>query len=44
MTPTVEFRKSGRTIAWAATDSLLTFAEENGVEAPYSCGASVCGT
>ena len=44
MTLTVAFRKSGRTVAWAATDSLLTFAEDNGVEAPSSCGAGVCGT
>lgn len=44
MTLTVSFCKSGRTIAWSDTDSLLTFAEENGVDAPFSCGAGVCGT
>lgn len=44
MTITVTFKTSGRTVAWTEAHSLLTFAEENGIDAPFSCGAGVCGT
>ncbi len=44
MTPSVTFKGSGRTVAWTDADSLLIFAEDNGVDAPFSCGAGVCGT
>lgn len=44
MTVTVTFKKSGRSLTWTGTDSLLSFAHDNGVDAPFSCGAGVCGT
>lgn len=44
MTITVTFKASGRTVDWTEADSLLTFAEDNGIDAPFSCGAGVCGT
>lgn len=44
MTVTVTFKTSGRTVAWTEADSLLAFAEEHGIDAPFSCGAGVCGT
>jgi len=44
MTLIVTFKKSGQALAWAEKDSLLTFAEDHGMDAPSSCGAGVCGT
>lgn len=44
MTLTVTFQKTGQTLDWSGADSLLTFAEDNGIDAPFSCGAGVCGT
>lgn len=44
MTPSVTFKNAGRTVAWTGADNLLVFAEDNGIDAPFSCGAGVCGT
>ena len=44
MTITVEFRKSGRTVDWRGNDSLLEFAEAQGLQPPFSCREGVCGT
>jgi ferredoxin len=41
----VEFRKSGRTAAWnPAAESLLAFAEDQGLSPEFSCRAGICGT
>lgn len=44
MNLTVTFKRSGRTVAWTEAESLLAFAEHDGTDAPFSCGAGVCGT
>lgn len=42
---TVEFRKSGIVAAWnAAAQSLLSFAEDQGIQPDFSCRAGICGT
>lgn len=42
---TVEFRKSGRTAIWdGAADSLLVFAEVQGLSPNFSCRSGICGT
>jgi ferredoxin-NADP reductase len=42
---TVEFRKSGKTVAWdAGEDSLLSLAEANGLKPEFSCRSGVCNT
>jgi uncharacterized protein len=42
---TVEFRRSGRTAAWnPAAESLLAFAEDQGLVPNFSCRAGICGT
>lgn len=42
---TVEFRKSGIVAEWdAATQSLLSFAEDQGLAPEFSCRAGICGS
>lgn len=43
--PLVEFRRSGRRVQWdPAAESLLAFAESNGLDPEFSCRAGICGT
>lgn len=43
--PLVEFRRSGRSVAWdPAAESLLAFAENNGLDPEFSCRSGICGT
>lgn len=42
---TVEFRKSGIVAEWnVAAQSLLSFAEDQGIQPDFSCRAGICGT
>ncbi len=44
-TAEIVFAKSGKTLTWKQGDgSILDFAENNGIEPPYSCRAGICGT
>lgn len=43
-TMTVEFRKSGRSVVWEESVSLLDFAEQHGLSPEFSCRAGVCGS
>ena len=46
-TTEVTFARSGRTATWASTDpedTLLAFAEAQGLEPAFACRAGVCGT
>lgn len=41
----VEFTKSGKKLSWSAdNESILEFAEDNGIEMPSGCRAGNCGT
>jgi uncharacterized protein len=41
----IVFAQSNQTIAWSPdSDSLLEFAEANGLNPPYSCRQGICGT
>ncbi|WP_245939709.1 2Fe-2S iron-sulfur cluster-binding protein [Stenomitos frigidus] len=41
----IVFAQSNQTITWQAdTESLLEFAEANGLNPPYSCRQGICGT
>jgi uncharacterized protein len=43
--PLVEFRRSGISAMWdAKSQSLLSFAEEQGLSPAFSCRAGICGT
>ncbi|GAU85846.1 2Fe-2S iron-sulfur cluster-binding protein [Bosea sp. BIWAKO-01] len=43
--PLVEFRRSGRSVAWnPAAESLLAFAEDSGLDPEFSCRSGICGT
>ena len=43
--PTVTFLRSGKTVDWDPTaESLLDFAEKQGLTPPFSCRAGVCNT
>ena len=44
VTYTVEFAKSGRTVAALSTEPLLNIAEMNGIDIPYNCRVGQCGT
>lgn len=42
---TVEFRKSGLVAEWdSAAQSLLSFAEDQGLKPEFSCRSGICGT
>ncbi len=41
----IEFRRAGQVFEWDdSAESILDFAEENGVEIENSCRVGVCGT
>lgn len=40
----IAFAQSNQTITWQDAESLLEFAEANGLNPPYSCRQGVCGT
>ena len=41
----VVFARSGKTLAWdASAESILEFAEANGIELDFGCRAGSCGT
>lgn len=45
MAYTVEFKKSGKTVAWDNKyESILELAENNGITIDNDCGQGICGT
>lgn len=45
MAYTVEFKKSGKTVAWNGKyESILELAEDNGITIDNDCGQGFCGT
>ncbi|MEE4609384.1 MAG: 2Fe-2S iron-sulfur cluster binding domain-containing protein [Desulfobacteraceae bacterium] len=45
MAHNVEFKKSGKSVAWSSKyESILELAEANGITIDNDCGQGICGT